>query len=185
MSRWLWGEHIPIVSVIKTAYPQGEDQTPRLLLNPPQQTITCFEILLSIVRPSIFHNMSGGVSPGRTRSIQQPLSLPGLAERLEEGTHSCLTYPFPYFYGCKVPYHTDVEGKTTIDEARTSLNDILRAENIVEKCHFREGIARLVKIAQAFCCPKHREEKEIMQDFAYYWIAFDSIHCLLESRHWE
>ena len=188
LSIWLWGEHIPTASVIKTAYPQGEDLTIRLLLNPPQQTITSFELLLSLLHPqSIFHKMSGGVSPGRTRSIQQPLSLHGLAERLREGTHKCLTYPLPFYNACKVSFDIDVEDscENAIHEARASLDAILRAENIVEKCHFRGAIARLIKIAQAFCCPEHREDMEIMQDFAYYWVAFEYIHCFLESRRWE
>ena len=124
-------------------------------------------------------------SPGKT--IQQPLSLPDLAERLEEGTHLCLACPFPYYNGCKIPFDADGEAsrETAIIEARTSLKDILRAENLVGKCNFRGGVARLIKISQAFCCPKHREDLEAMQDFAYSWIASESIHCFLDSRRWE
>ncbi|KAL8795021.1 MAG: hypothetical protein Q9195_002469 [Heterodermia aff. obscurata] len=126
-------------------------------------------------------------SPGRTRSLQEPLFLPGLAKRLEEGTHLCLAYPFPYYNGCKVRFDIENEPSqdTAILEARVDLENILSANNLVEKRNLRTIIDRLIKIAQAFCCPKHREGWEKMQDFAYYWLAFESIPCFLESRHWE
>ena len=126
-------------------------------------------------------------SPGKTRSFQQPLSLPGLAKRLEEGTHLCLTSPFPYYNGCKVRFDADLEGlpATAIHEARATLKDILGAGSLVEKCNLRKNVARLIKVAQAFCCSKHREDWELMEDFAYYWVAFEYTHCFPESIHWE
>ena len=92
----------------------------------------------------------------------------------------------PVLLGQKISFETNVEDlrRTAIDEARASLDDILAAENLVEKCSFQGTVARLIEIAQAFCCPKHRGTIE-MKDFAHSWIAFEYMDKFLESRHWE
>lgn len=126
------------------------------------------------------------MSPGKNHLIKPP-SLQELDKRLKNGSHRCLCQPVPHYKGCTAPFDVgnDEKRNTAIQEAKLQLADMLATDNLLQHHGFHEATSRLKRIAEAFCCPKHRTDPEKMQDFGYYWLGYELLDGFLDYHKWE